>query len=543
MWIAIKGLPAGRSLRMTDWSVAARASVANASVAKFAFPLRYLGFGFYWAWMTTFWTGTIRSPLGMPTIGQTTLARIAVQAATTLAFIVAALFARRLMSSSGQGLLVLGGVILGPVGTVVATLGHNQTGGGAPMYVVASWVCLSVACACITLLWGQFYASIGLKRASLYMPLSLVLAVIAGLVLGSMQSMAATLLTTLLPVFSVGMFLLVASGLPAPEEHAAQSRRQPRQVLWRMVLAIGVYGATLGFYLHSVALYGQGDPFPSAGRIVALCVPLVTILLLQRHDLGLIFRITLPLTAAGFLLLPLLGAGAGWIGAAVVAAGGTFFDILAWIALSEIARGGRFTPIKVFGLGRAANAGGIALGWLGSYLLLGTTPTGPSPVLGFSVGMVFILILTTTLILKEEDFPAREVASRARVAAEDGMPAPEIHNGPGHWRRCCEGIAREHDLSPREEEVMVLLAKGRSMKHIEETLVISFHTAKSHANHIYRKLGVHSREELIDLVETEHRAEWPSSPGSTVAAGPLTHAQGRHQESAVAARVYRTPVP
>ena len=90
---------------------------------------------------------------------------------------------------------------------------------------------------------------------------------------------------------------------------------------------------------------------------------------------------------------------------------------------------------------------------------------------------------------------------------------------------------------------MVLLAKGRSMKHIEETLVISFHTAKSHANHIYRKLGVHSREELIDLVETEHRAEWPSSPGSTVAAGPLTHAQGRHQESAVAARVYRTPVP
>ena len=541
MWIAIKGMPSGRSLRMTDGGGAPRAYTANASVAKLAFPLRFLGFGFYWAWMTTFWTGTIRSPLGMPTIGQTTLARIAVQAATTVAFIIAALFARRLMSSSGQGFLVLGGVILGPVGTVVATLGHNQTGGGAPIYVVVSWVCLGVACACITLLWGRFYASIGLKRASLYMPLSLVLAVIAGLILGSMQTLAATLLTTLLPVFSVGMFLLVASELPTSEEHAVLSRRQPRRVLWRMVLAIGVYGTTLGFYLYSCALFGQGGSFPSAGRVVALCVPLVTILLLRRHNLGLIFRITLPLTAAGFLLLPLLGANAGWIGAAVVAAGGTFFDILTWIALSEIAHGGRLTPIRVFGLGRAANAGGIALGWLGSYLLLGTTPTNPSPVLGFSVGMVFILILTTTLILKEEDFPAKEATPRALVVTEDGMPAPETHNGPGHWRRVCTRIAHEHDLSPREEEVMVLLAKGRSMKHIEETLVISFHTAKSHANHIYRKLGVHSREELIDLVEREHRAEWPPNTEPTTAVWLAEDALERGLEEPVGSPLHRTP--
>lgn len=51
---------------------------------------------------------------------------------------------------------------------------------------------------------------------------------------------------------------------------------------------------------------------------------------------------------------------------------------------------------------------------------------------------------------------------------------------------------------------MVLLAKGHSVKHIQETLVITYHTAKSHANHIYKKLGVHSREELIELVEREN---------------------------------------
>jgi hypothetical protein len=183
MWIAIKGMPSGQSLRMTDGSGASRAYVANASVAKFAFPLRFLGFGFYWAWMTTFWTGSVRSPLGMPTIEQTTTARIAVQAATAVAFIVAALFARRFLSSSWLRLLVLGGAVLGPAGTVVATLGQNQTQGSTPIYLVLAWVSLGVACACITLLWGRFYASIGLKRAGLYTPLSLVLAAFAGLVL------------------------------------------------------------------------------------------------------------------------------------------------------------------------------------------------------------------------------------------------------------------------------------------------------------------------------------------------------------------------
>jgi DNA-binding CsgD family transcriptional regulator len=530
---------------MTNGAGLPRPYAANLSVAKFAFPLRFLGFGFYWAWMTTFWIGSARSPLGMPTVEQMTMARIAVQTATALAFLVAVLFARRLMSSSGERLLVLGGAILGSAGTIVATLGQNQTGGGTPVYLVLAWVSLGVACACITLLWGRFYASIGLKRASLYTPLSLVLAVLVGLVLGSMQPLAAIALTTLLPLLSVGMFLLAAPELPPSQEPVQETRgrSQPVGALWRITLAIGVYGATLGFYLHSNALFGQGSPSSQTGRLVAFFVPLVTIVLLQRNDFGLIFRITLPLTAAGFLLLPLLGEGAGWIGAAIVGAGGTFFDILTWIALADIAHRGRLSPIKVFGLGRAANAGGIALGWMGSYVLLGTTARDPSPVLGFCVGMVFILILTTTLILREEDLPAAEVVSGASQAAEDGLLGPEPSHGPGHWRRCCARIAHEHDLSPREEEVMVFLAKGHSMKYIEETLVISFHTAKSHANHIHRKLGVHSREELIDLVETEHRRGWPSDAESRAGAGLAADAPDWRPESELAAPLSRTPVP
>ena len=64
----------------------------------------------------------------------------------------------------------------------------------------------------------------------------------------------------------------------------------------------------------------------------------------------------------------------------------------------------------------------------------------------------------------------------------------------------CALIAAERNLSPREAEVLELLAEGRSRTFIMEQLVSSDATVKSHTNHIYQKLGVHSKQDLITLV-------------------------------------------
>jgi ATP/maltotriose-dependent transcriptional regulator MalT len=48
-------------------------------------------------------------------------------------------------------------------------------------------------------------------------------------------------------------------------------------------------------------------------------------------------------------------------------------------------------------------------------------------------------------------------------------------------------------LTPREKEVLSLLAQGLSNRQIGEALFISPATAKVHARHIYKKLGVSSR--------------------------------------------------
>ena len=59
-------------------------------------------------------------------------------------------------------------------------------------------------------------------------------------------------------------------------------------------------------------------------------------------------------------------------------------------------------------------------------------------------------------------------------------------------------IAARHGLTNREEEVLCLLLTGRTTAYISEALCISRNTANTHIRHLYRKVGIHDRQELLD---------------------------------------------
>lgn len=57
-----------------------------------------------------------------------------------------------------------------------------------------------------------------------------------------------------------------------------------------------------------------------------------------------------------------------------------------------------------------------------------------------------------------------------------------------------------YQLTQREIDVVVLLVGGRSVKHIAKPLFISENTVRDHMKNIYQKLGVHKKQELLDMV-------------------------------------------
>jgi DNA-binding NarL/FixJ family response regulator len=62
--------------------------------------------------------------------------------------------------------------------------------------------------------------------------------------------------------------------------------------------------------------------------------------------------------------------------------------------------------------------------------------------------------------------------------------------------------SRDSVLSQREEEVLLLLATGRSNREIAETLLLSVRTVERHISNIYIKLDVHTRTQATAYAHT-----------------------------------------
>ena len=64
-----------------------------------------------------------------------------------------------------------------------------------------------------------------------------------------------------------------------------------------------------------------------------------------------------------------------------------------------------------------------------------------------------------------------------------------------------EQVSVRCNLGKREREVLGLLLQQKTASEIATEMTIANGTAKSHIRHVYKKLGIHSREELFDLFE------------------------------------------
>lgn len=103
-----------------------------------------------------------------------------------------------------------------------------------------------------------------------------------------------------------------------------------------------------------------------------------------------------------------------------------------------------------------------------------------------------------------KDAPEEQLLAAIRVAAEGGALFT-----PGVTRQLIAEFARSAPhthappslahLTPREVEVLRLLASGLSNREIARALVVSEHTAKTHVARILQKLGLRDRVQAVVL--------------------------------------------
>ena len=94
------------------------------------------------------------------------------------------------------------------------------------------------------------------------------------------------------------------------------------------------------------------------------------------------------------------------------------------------------------------------------------------------------------------------LAACLKLMLSGGSPvSPTIARTVLRTLQCRAEIRRsvpgDSPLSPRELDILRLLAKGIGFREIGEILAISPHTVTTHIKKIYRKLNVHSRGEAV----------------------------------------------
>jgi NarL family two-component system response regulator LiaR len=104
-------------------------------------------------------------------------------------------------------------------------------------------------------------------------------------------------------------------------------------------------------------------------------------------------------------------------------------------------------------------------------------------------------------LLKNVD--AQELA-RAIRAAYEGRPTLSEEATEALIESTRLRVQIGHDLTPREREILTLMAKGLTNNEIAEQLTISNSTVKFHAKGILSKLGAANRAEAVNLAWQHH---------------------------------------
>jgi DNA-binding CsgD family transcriptional regulator len=153
---------------------------------------------------------------------------------------------------------------------------------------------------------------------------------------------------------------------------------------------------------------------------------------------------------------------------------------------------GADSALPRFLLGAVVGTG--VCGPLGYLVALG--PSGDSFVLASAIISMIAGPLSIAVLLRPLSASLDGDADVASAPTEP-MAAPTVDDGRD--LRCRE-LGEERGLTPREREVLSILAQGYDVARVQEELGISEGTALTHKRHVYQKLGVHTRTELLDLV-------------------------------------------
>ena len=265
----------------------------------------------------------------------------------------------------------------------------------------------------------------------------------------------------------------------------------------KFVATSAVQGFAAGALYMSLFVFGDaassGSPDVVVGQVGAVALLFATLVFLRLDFNRFIYKVAFPFVAAGFLLFA-AASGEPHVGVIVLAAGFCYLDLVLWSLGACLMKNLGLPATWVASCpGAALFFGAVAGGLVAQAFLEGRVLADATLLASF----VACFLLAAALFL----------SSGSNLKYGWGTVRPgEGGFEEGNLADVVRFVATERGVTQRESEVLLLLAEGKTRRAICEELTVSPDTVKTHVRAIYRKLSVHSQQELIDrmVAEREH---------------------------------------
>lgn len=319
-------------------------------------------------------------------------------------------------------------------------------------------------------------------------------------------------------------------GEPQPLVFRPASSNHFKLLFLALVLYAFVFGSVSGTTAERASEVTTRDfNIDMALAMLAISLVLLAVLAAVRRPVRLqaVARVLTPVLAVLFLLHILLqGSGNGWL--PVLTLGfWQIVQVFVLLLLIALAQSGYASLSFVFPLGWSLVSLGFGLGALFGQLVGGVFGAEATAVQGVTVVLVIVAVVASSILAAAQYPTGRAAVGVGGDGLGDGAPAingageGDAHDGglpgaqgapgapasddrataPDPIAAACADLANKHGLSGREAEVFDLLARGNTRASIADKLCISENTVRVHVKNIYAKLYIHSKQQLIDMVD------------------------------------------
>ena len=520
------------------------------------FKPRYLGLGFVWAWVYCAFQTPVLFPgrEGVSINADTSWLASALTVVITL-FVFGFLWRRSNLRNFTSlhwtaGILVAAGTILSMLCSVYfPTLTFVSVLSGVLSGIGTAWLCI---------FWVDAMTQLDIEHIEIMVPSAFGITLLCSLVVPAIQGFVGVLVIAALPVISSLLLRSVYNdsnsqhathGKPASLDfapssamthltHSENTRYLPqsiRSTLTRAGITLGIFYAAIGFMDGLSALNWEHisqfslDLAAFIGSLCGLLMALGFVLYTIRVDFQSLFRWLTPLMVLMLALTPWTFPLANVLPEVIGVIADTVMQVIVYVYIISLTRRRVIPAALGIGIVQGFVQLGVLIGNIAGAQAAYYVAQNTISIFAVVLTLICVVVFATLLVPQRAQvttpaevgegansdenpctlapLPATKLMSTQigedTVALSQSVLEADVKSAYSSAPSRCEELTQRYDLSRREAEILEYLAKGRSQPYIREELMLSKNTVATHVKHIYQKLNVHSKQELIDLVEGE----------------------------------------